>query len=82
MRAELANINRCAVPLLSRTAVNLSWYDSTYIIIIYITYMVYAASTECSVWKTGKLTKSIIYHYPFTKTYSTVVPALVGSGAA
>ena len=83
MRAELANINHCAVPFLSRAAVNLSWYDSTYIIIIYIIYMVYAACTECSVWNTGKLTKSIIYHCPFTKTtYSTVVPALVGGSAA
>ena len=29
MRAELANINHCAVPFLSRAAVNLSWYDSS-----------------------------------------------------
>ena len=29
MCAELANLNHCAVPFLSRTAVNLSWYDST-----------------------------------------------------
>ena len=29
MRAELANLNHCAVPLLRRAAVNLSWYDST-----------------------------------------------------
>ena len=28
MRAELANLNHCAVPFLSRAAVNLSWYDS------------------------------------------------------
>ena len=28
MRAELANLNLGAVPLLSRAAVNLSWYDS------------------------------------------------------
>ena len=28
MRAELANHNHCAVPFLSRAAVNLSWYDS------------------------------------------------------
>ena len=30
MRAELANLNHCAVPFLflSRTTVNLSWYDS------------------------------------------------------
>ena len=27
MRAELANLNDCAVPFLSRAAVNLSWYD-------------------------------------------------------
>ena len=28
IRAELANLNHCAVPFLSRAAVNLSWYDS------------------------------------------------------
>ena len=28
MRAELANLNHCAVPFLSRAAINL--YDSTY----------------------------------------------------
>ena len=28
MRAELSNINHCAVPFLSRVGVNLSWYDS------------------------------------------------------
>ena len=32
MRAELANIHHCAVPFLSRAAVNLSWYDSTHMI--------------------------------------------------
>ena len=30
MRAESANLNHCAVPFLSRAAVNLSWYDRTY----------------------------------------------------
>ena len=30
MRAKLTNLNHCAVPFLSRAAVNLSWYDSTY----------------------------------------------------
>ena len=29
MREELAGLNHCAVPFLSRAAVNLSWYDST-----------------------------------------------------
>ena len=29
MRAELANLNHCAVPFLSRAAVNLSWYVCT-----------------------------------------------------
>ena len=29
MRAELANINDCAVPFLSRAAVNFCWYDYT-----------------------------------------------------
>ena len=28
MRAELANLNHCAVPFLNRAAVNLSWYDN------------------------------------------------------
>ena len=27
MHAELANLNHCAVPFLSRAAVNLTWYD-------------------------------------------------------
>ena len=27
MRAELANLNHCAVPFLSRAAVKLSWYN-------------------------------------------------------
>ena len=30
MREELASLNHCAVPFLSRAAVNLSWYDSTH----------------------------------------------------
>ena len=30
MRAELANLNHCAVLFLSRATVNLSWYDSIY----------------------------------------------------
>ena len=30
MREELANLNRGAVPFLSRVAVNLSWYDYNY----------------------------------------------------
>ena len=30
MRAELAYINHCAVPFLSRAAANLCWYDITY----------------------------------------------------
>ena len=29
MRAELASLHPCAVPFLSRAAVNLSWYDYT-----------------------------------------------------
>ena len=28
MHAELANLNPCAVPFLSRAAIKLSWYDS------------------------------------------------------
>ena len=31
VRAELANLSHCAVPFLSRAAVNLSWYDSTFL---------------------------------------------------
>ena len=34
MRAELANLNHCAVLFLSRAAVNLSWYDS--ILYVYV----------------------------------------------
>ena len=30
VRAELANLNHCAVSFLRRAAVNLSWYDSIY----------------------------------------------------
>ena len=30
MCAELANLNHCTVPFLSRAAVDLSWYDSRY----------------------------------------------------
>ena len=30
MRAELANLNDCAVPFLSRAAVNLCWYYYIY----------------------------------------------------
>ena len=29
MRAELANLNHCAVPFLNRAAVNLCWYYDT-----------------------------------------------------
>ena len=29
MRAEVANLNHCAVPILRRAVVNLSWYDSS-----------------------------------------------------
>ena len=32
MRAELANLNHCAVPFLSRAVVNLCWYGVTYIL--------------------------------------------------
>ena len=31
VRAELPNLNNCAVLFLSLAAVNLSWYDSTYL---------------------------------------------------
>ena len=34
MRAELANLNHCAVPFLSRAAVNLCWYYITYSFIV------------------------------------------------
>ena len=38
MRAEIANLNHCAVPFLSRADVNLIWYDSIYYVfcILYI----------------------------------------------
>ena len=36
MRAELAILNHCAVPFLSRAAVNLSWYDNTYDTEVYL----------------------------------------------
>ena len=44
MRAELASLNHCAVPFLSRAAVNLSWYDYIYetyssFLIVYETYI-------------------------------------------
>ena len=29
---KLANLNHCTVPFLSRAAVNLSWYDSIYLL--------------------------------------------------
>ena len=29
MRSELANLDHCAVPFLSRATVNLCWYDIT-----------------------------------------------------
>ena len=32
MRAELANLNHCAVPFLSRADVNLCWYYTTFIL--------------------------------------------------
>ena len=35
MRTELANLNHCAVPFLSRAAVNLSWYYLTLYTVIY-----------------------------------------------
>ena len=39
MRADLANLNHYAVPLLSRAAVNLCWYYYIYIYIIHILYI-------------------------------------------
>ena len=39
MRAILANLNHCAVPYLSRAAVNLCWYD--YIHRTYINLLLY-----------------------------------------
>ena len=36
MRAEVSNLNHCAVPFLSRAAVNLNWYDyNEYFVLIY-----------------------------------------------
>ena len=43
MRTDLANLNNCAVPFLSRAAVNFSWYDhiSVYTVYLYSVYNVY-----------------------------------------
>ena len=38
MLAELANLNDCAVPFLSRAAVNLSWYDINYYLASAVTF--------------------------------------------
>ena len=44
MRAELANLNQCAVPFLSRAAINLSWYDS----VLYSVYCIVKIGFEVS----------------------------------
>ena len=36
MRSELANLNHCAVPFLSRAAVNLSWFNYSRVAYIYV----------------------------------------------
>ena len=41
MRAELANLNHCAVLFLSRAAVNFSWYDSTPYVTCYTSTYIY-----------------------------------------
>ena len=43
MRAELPNLNHCAVPFLSRAAVSLSWYDiiSQYTYYKHVHYTIY-----------------------------------------
>ena len=45
MRAVLANHNHCAVPFLSRAAVNLNWYDIN-IIVQYTLYSVQVYVTD------------------------------------
>ena len=35
MRAEIANLNHCAVPFLSHAAVNLCWYDTNSDVLIF-----------------------------------------------
>ena len=52
MRAELASLNPCAVPFLSRAAVNLSWYD-------YTPYLLYL---EASAFITSNIRNNIINH--------------------
>ena len=49
MRAELANLNYCAVAFLSRAAVNLCWY---YILLLYIVYYIMQTvyGVMCSVY--------------------------------
>ena len=58
MRAKLANLNHCAVPFLSRAAVNLSWYDITVFYTYYNGYlflMVLQFSYQFSMYKNTML---------------------------
>ena len=63
MRAELVNLNHCAVPFLSRAAVKLSWYDSCVYCILYSVYCV-VYSIHCilhttdSLWPNGVATRA------------------------
>ena len=60
MRAELAGLNHCAVPLLSRAAAAYScWYDCNFMLII--TYLDHFALDPLNVSKDNKLTVLSIY---------------------
>ena len=54
MRAELANLNHCAVPFLSRAAVNLSWFDSILYFLHGAFYIVRMYTVQCTLYNTGK----------------------------
>ena len=69
MRAELASLNPCAVPFLSRTTVNLSWNEyTTYIKHIYFvhTFYIYQSITDYlyfTMWFPYIVHKKYLYIY-------------------
>ena len=88
MRAELANLNHCAVPFLSRVAVNLSWYDSSITISISIiirgfwsqnlvrpTFLKYSR-TSISITITRGPRLSVVFTFS-PKVYSSLVPRTI-----
>ena len=56
MRAELTNLNHCAVPFLSRAAVNLCWYYHTFVHLrlwcglLWLSYILYTSHRLVKVW--------------------------------